>query len=170
MFETLRNAWKIEDLRRKLIFTMMILLVVRVGSAIPVPFIDPTFLKAMVNSTGNLLGYLDMLTGGAFSQATLFALSISPYITSSIVIQLLTVAIPALERMAKEGPEGQERLKKITHRLIGGPPGGGLLHHVPQQPGCGLHHRGLWGAGGSDHRGGLCGRFHAGGLAGGTDR
>ena len=114
MFETLRNAWKIEDLRRKLIFTMMILLVVRVGSAIPVPFIDPTFLKAMVNSTGNLLGYLDMLTGGAFSQATLFALSISPYITSSIVIQLLTVAIPALERMAKEGPEGQERLKKIT--------------------------------------------------------
>jgi len=114
MFETLRNAWKIEDLRRKLIYTMLILLVVRVGSAIPVPFIDPTFLKAMVSSTGNLLGYLDMLTGGAFSQATLFALSISPYITASIVIQLLTVAIPALEAMAKEGPEGQERLKKIT--------------------------------------------------------
>ncbi len=114
MFETLKNAWKIEDLRKKLIYTMLILLVVRIGSAIPVPFIDPSFLKAMVNSTGNLLGYLDMLTGGAFSQATLFALSISPYITSSIVIQLLTVAIPALERMAKEGPEGQERLKKIT--------------------------------------------------------
>ena len=114
MFETLRNAWKIEDLRKKLIYTMLILLVVRIGSAIPVPFIDPTFLNAMVNSTGNLLGYLDMLTGGAFSQATLFALSISPYITSSIVIQLLTVAIPALERMAKEGPEGRERLKKIT--------------------------------------------------------
>ena len=114
MFETLRNAWKIEDLRKKLIYTMLVLLVVRIGSAIPVPFIDPSFLKAMVDSTGNLLGYLDMLTGGAFSQATLFALSISPYITSSIVIQLLTVAIPALERMAKEGPEGQERLKKIT--------------------------------------------------------
>ena len=114
MFETLRNAWKIEDLRKKLVYTMLILLVVRIGSAIPVPFIDPTFLKAMVNSTGNLLGYLDMLTGGAFSQATLFALSISPYITSSIVIQLLTVAIPALERMANEGPEGQERIKKIT--------------------------------------------------------
>ena len=114
MFETLKNAWKIEDLRKKLIYTMLILLVVRIGSAIPVPFIDPSFLKAMVNSTGNLLGYLDMLTGGAFSQATLFALSISPYITASIVIQLLTVAIPALERMAKEGPEGQERLKKIT--------------------------------------------------------
>jgi preprotein translocase subunit SecY len=114
MFETLRNAWKIEDLKKKLIYTMLILLVVRIGSAIPVPFIDPTFLKAMVNSTGNLLGYLDMLTGGAFSQATLFALSISPYITASIVIQLLTVAIPALERLAKEGPEGRERLKKIT--------------------------------------------------------
>ena len=114
MFETLRNAWKIEDLRKKLIYTMLILLVVRVGSAIPVPFIDPTFLNVLVNGTGNLLGYLDMLTGGAFSQATLFALSISPYITSSIVIQLLTVAIPALERMAKEGPEGRERLKKIT--------------------------------------------------------
>ena len=114
MFETLRNAWKIEDLRKKLIYTMLILLVVRTGSAIPVPFIDPSFLKAMVSSGGNLLGYLDMLTGGAFSNATLFALSISPYITASIVIQLLTVAIPALERMAKEGPEGQERLKKIT--------------------------------------------------------
>ena len=114
MFETLRNAWKIEDLRKKLIYTMLILLVVRIGSAIPVPFIDPTFLKEMVSGTGNLLGYLDMLTGGAFSNATLLALSISPYITASIVIQLLTVAIPALERMAKEGPEGQERLKKIT--------------------------------------------------------
>lgn len=114
MIETLRNAWKIEDLRKKLIYTMLILLVVRIGSAIPVPFLDPSSLRLMVNEGGNLLGYLDMLTGGAFSNATLFALSISPYITASIVIQLLTVAIPALERMAKEGPEGQERLKKIT--------------------------------------------------------
>ena len=114
MFETLRNAWKIEDLRKKLIYTMLILLVVRIGSAIPVPFIAPSYLQGLVSQGGNLLGYLDMLTGGAFSNATLFALSISPYITASIVIQLLTVAIPALERMAKEGPEGQERLKKIT--------------------------------------------------------
>ncbi len=114
MIETLRNAWKIEDLRKKLIYTMLILLVVRIGSAIPVPFIDPSYLQGLVSQGGNLLGYLDMLTGGAFSNATLFALSISPYITASIVIQLLTVAIPALERMAKEGPEGQERLKKIT--------------------------------------------------------
>ena len=114
MFETLRNAWKIEDLRKKIIYTLMILIVVRVGSAIPVPFLDPTMLKLLVASGGSLLGYLDILTGGAFSNATIFALSISPYITSSIVIQLLQVAIPALERMAKEGEEGQEKIKKIT--------------------------------------------------------
>lgn len=114
MLETLRNAWKIEDLRKKIIYTLMILIVVRVGSAIPVPFLDPTMLKLLVASGGSLLGYLDILTGGAFSNATLFALSISPYITSSIVIQLLTVAIPAMERMAKDGEEGQEKMKKIT--------------------------------------------------------
>ena len=114
MFETIRNAWKIEDLRKKLIFTMLILVVVRIGSAIPVPFLDPTMLKLLVASGGSLLGYLDILTGGAFSNATLFALSISPYITASIVIQLLTVAIPALERMAKEGEEGQKKMKKIN--------------------------------------------------------
>lgn len=114
MFETIRNAWKIEDLRKKLIYTMLILVVVRIGSAIPVPFLDPTMLKLLVASGGSLLGYLDILTGGAFSNATLFALSISPYITASIVIQLLTVAIPALERMAKEGEEGQKKMKKIN--------------------------------------------------------
>lgn len=114
MLETLRNAWKIEDLRKKIIYTLMILIVVRVGSAIPVPFLDPTMLKLLVASGGSLLGYLDILTGGAFSNATIFALSISPYITSSIVIQLLTVAIPALERMAKDGEEGQKKMKKMT--------------------------------------------------------
>ena len=115
MIETLRNAWKIEDLRKKLIYTMLILLVVRIGSAIPVPFIDPSYLQGLVSQGGNLLGYLDMLTGGAFSNATLFALSISPYITASIVIQLLTVAIPALERMQREGgEEGKKKLQSIT--------------------------------------------------------
>ena len=114
MIQTLRNAWKIEDLRKKLIYTMFILFIVRLGSAIPVPFLDPTALKAMISSGGNLLGYLDVLTGGALSNATLLALSISPYITASIVIQLLTVAIPALERMAKNGEDGQKKLKKIT--------------------------------------------------------
>ena len=110
MFQTLRNAWKIEDLRKKLLYTLLILIIVRLGCAIPVPFLDPSRLQEMLNSTqGNLLGYLNLLTGGAFAEATLFA-----YITASIVIQLLTVAIPSLERMAKEGPEGQKKIKKIT--------------------------------------------------------
>ncbi len=114
MLETLRNAWKIEDLRKKLLFTLFILMLSRVGSQIPVPFLDPTALGAMVNATGGIFGYLDVLTGGAFSRSTLFALSISPYITASIVIQLLTVAIPYLENLAKEGEEGKRRLNKIT--------------------------------------------------------
>lgn len=114
MLETLRNAWKIEDLRKKLLFTLFILMLSRVGSQIPVPFLDPTALGQMVSATGGIFGYLDVLTGGAFSRSTLFALSISPYITSSIVIQLLTVAIPYLENLAKEGEEGKRRLAKIT--------------------------------------------------------
>ena len=114
MLETLRNAWKIEDLRKKLLFTLFILMLSRIGSQIPVPFLDPTALGAMVNAAGGIFGYLDVLTGGAFSRSTLFALSISPYITSSIVIQLLTVAIPYLENLAKEGEEGKRRLAKIT--------------------------------------------------------
>ena len=114
MLETLRNAWKIEDLRKKLLFTLFILMLTRVGSQIPVPFLDPTALGAMVNATGGIFGYLDVLTGGAFSRSTLFALSISPYITASIVIQLLTVAIPYLENLAKEGEEGKRRLNRIT--------------------------------------------------------
>ncbi len=114
MIETLRNAWKIADLRQKILYTLMILFVVRLGSVIPVPFLDPTTLANMISQGGNLLGYLDILTGGAFARATLFALSISPYITSSIVIQLLTVAIPALERLAKEGEDGKKKLQKYT--------------------------------------------------------
>lgn len=119
MFETLRNAWKIPDLKRKMLFTVLILLVFRIGStAIAVPYLDATVMQQMLSGgatgDGNLLGFLNILSGGAFEQATLFALSISPYITSSIVIQLLTVAIPALERLAKEGEDGRRRLNKIT--------------------------------------------------------
>lgn len=117
MFTTLKNAWSVPDIRKKLLYTLMIILLFRVGVAVPVPFLDPTALQAMLSSAegaGNLLGYLDILSGGAFSSATLFALSITPYITSSIVIQLLTVAIPALERMAKEGEDGRKRIQKIT--------------------------------------------------------
>ena len=114
MFETIRNAWKIEDLKKKLLYTLFILVLVRIGSAIPVPFLDSGALQSMVTSSGSLFSYLDLMTGGSFSQSTLFALSISPYITASIVIQLLAVAIPYLENLAKEGEEGRRRLNKIT--------------------------------------------------------
>ena len=115
MFETLKNAWKIPDLKRKMLYTLFIILIFRIGSmAIPVPYLDPGVMKTMLSGDGNLLGFLNILSGGAFENATLFALSISPYITSSIVIQLLTVAIPALERLAKEGEDGRKKINKIT--------------------------------------------------------
>ncbi len=114
MLSTLKQAWKIEDLRKKILYTLMMLLIFRIGVAIPVPFMSPDALSALVTQTGSLLGYFDMLTGGAFSQATLFALSVQPYITASIIVNLLTVAIPALERLAKEGDSGRKKLQKIT--------------------------------------------------------
>lgn len=115
MFSVFKNAWKIEDLREKILYTLLIVVIFRVGSAIPVPFLDTSALSALMNAnSGNLIGYLNMLTGGVLSQATIFSLSISPYITASIVIQLLAVAIPALEKMSKEGPEGRKKLNKIT--------------------------------------------------------
>ncbi|MGI5965367.1 MULTISPECIES: preprotein translocase subunit SecY [Anaerotruncus] len=114
MFATLKNAWHIAELRQKICFTLMIIVLFRLGAGVPVPFLDPAALQNMVSGAGNLLGYLDILSGGAFANATIFALSITPYITSSIVIQLLTVAIPALERMAKEGEDGRKKIQKIT--------------------------------------------------------
>lgn len=114
MFQTIRNAIAIPETRKKLLYTLLIIVIFRIGAAIPVPFLDPSALKAMIESSGNFLGYLDILTGGSFAQATLFAMSITPYINASIIIQLLTVAIPPLERMAKEGEEGRKRMAKIT--------------------------------------------------------
>ncbi|NLM62038.1 MAG: preprotein translocase subunit SecY [Clostridiales bacterium] len=117
MIETIRNAWKIPDLRRKLLFTLFILLIYRLGASIPVPFIDQTALQAMFSSTfsNTFFGFMDVMSGGAFSYATVFALSIQPYINAQIIIQLLTVAIPALERLQKEeGEEGRKKLEKIT--------------------------------------------------------
>ena len=117
MFQTLKNAWHIADLRKKILYTLMILVLFRLGTAVPVPFLDAQVLQQMLQNpanAGNLLGYLDILSGGAFARATIFVLSITPYITSSIVIQLLTVAIPALERMAKEGEDGRRKINKIT--------------------------------------------------------
>ena len=115
MLRTLRNAWSIDDLRRKLIYTMFIIFIVRVGSKIPVPFLDAKALQnAMGSGQAGLISFFNALSGGALGQGTLFALSISPYITASIVIQLLTVAIPALERLAKTGQEGQRAIQRIN--------------------------------------------------------
>lgn len=117
MFKTIKNAWNMPDLRKKMLFTLFIIVVFRFGSAIPVPFLNTAALKSVMDtvaSSGTALSYLDTLSGGAFAQATLFAMSVTPYINSSIVIELLTVAIPALERMAKEGEEGRKRLGAIT--------------------------------------------------------
>lgn len=115
MIETLKNAWKIPDLRRRLLFTALILLIFRFGSVIPVPFIDTDVLGNMMQSNSDtIFGVFDMLSGGGLSQASIFAMSISPYINASIIIQLLTVAIPALERLAKEGMEGRKKLSQIT--------------------------------------------------------
>ena len=117
MFKTIKNAWAMPDLRKKMLFTLFIIVVFRFGAAIPVPFLDTTALKGVmsqVSQAGTALSYLDTLSGGAFAMATLFAMSVTPYINSSIVIELLTVAIPALERMAKEGEEGRKRLGAIT--------------------------------------------------------
>ena len=104
-------------MRRKILFTLLIVIVFRLGAVIPVPFLNTDALEALMSSVrenGSALSYLDMLTGGAFSNATLFAMGVSPYINSSIIMQLLTVAIPPLERMAKEGEEGRKRIATIT--------------------------------------------------------
>ena len=109
MFQTFRNAWKIPELKNRLLFTLAILVVYRLGSAIPVPFITGSALNQMF-SNGNMLSYLDMMSGGALSRCTLFALGVTPYINASIIVQLLTVAIPALENMAKEA-DGQQKMQ-----------------------------------------------------------
>ena len=115
MFQTIKNAWKIDDLRKKILYVLFILLLYRVGAQIPVPFLSGDLAASMNAATeGSILQYLNILSGGAFANATLFALGISPYITSSIVIQLLTVAIPALENIAKDGEEGKKKLNQIT--------------------------------------------------------
>ena len=117
MIETLRNAWKIPELRKKLMFTALVLLLYRIGNVIPVPYVDVDALKTMFDTVlgETILGLYNAMSGSAFSQATVLALSIQPYINASIIIQLLTVAIPALERMAKEeGEEGKKKLTTIT--------------------------------------------------------
>lgn len=116
MIQTIRKAWGIPELRKKIIFTLLILLIFRIGNAITVPYIDVDALKMQLDTMGaTILGLYNVMSGGAFATATVFALSIQPYINSSIIIQLLTVAIPALERMSKEGgEEGRKKIQAIT--------------------------------------------------------
>ena len=116
MIQTIRKAWGIPELRKKIVFTILILLIFRIGNAITVPYINTEALRLQLQSMGSTyFGLLNTLSGGAFSMATVFALSIQPYINSSIIIQLLTVAIPALERLAKEGgEEGRKKIQSIT--------------------------------------------------------
>ena len=121
MFKTFANAWKLTDLRKKILFTLLIIVLYRVGVAIPIPYLNPAMLGEIAKmAEGSLFQYLNILSGNAFSQATLFALGVSPYITSSIVMQLLTIAIPALERLAKEGQDGQKVINKITRYVTVG--------------------------------------------------
>ncbi|MBP3209064.1 MAG: preprotein translocase subunit SecY [Oscillospiraceae bacterium] len=116
MLQTLKNAWRVEEIRKKILFTLIILLVFRIGNAIPVPYVNTAALQSYFTSLQNtVLGLLNVMSGGAFSQATIFALSIQPYINASIIIQLLCIAIPALERMSKdEGEEGKKKIASIT--------------------------------------------------------
>ena len=116
MIQTIRKAWGIPELRKKIVFTLLILLIFRIGNAIPVPYVDTDLLGSYLDQMSTtILGLYDVMSGGAFSAATVFALSIQPYINASIIIQLLTVAIPALERLARDGgEEGRKKIQSIT--------------------------------------------------------
>lgn len=115
MLETIRRAFKIEDIRKRIFYTFMMLVVVRFGSQLPTPGVDPTYIQNFfANQTGDAFNFFDAFTGGSFTQMSVFALSITPYITSSIIMQLLTIAIPKLEEMQKEGADGRKKIAAIT--------------------------------------------------------
>ncbi len=115
MLKTLRNAWKIPDLRKKLIYTMMMIVIFRLGAAIPVPGIDKAKLAELFTNSGEgLIGFFNLMSGGSFKNFTIFALGISPYITASIIMNLLQIAIPSLEALAKEGEEGRKKMARYT--------------------------------------------------------
>lgn len=123
MLTTFKNAWKIPELRKKILFTLVIIIAYRFGCTIPVPFLDVSALQTLMSSideSGSALAYINMLTGDSFSRATLFALGITPYINSSIIMQLLQVAIPPLERLGKEGETGRKKIAAITRYVTVG--------------------------------------------------
>lgn len=117
MIETFRNAWKVPDLRKRLLFTFFIIIIYRIGGTVPVPYLDSAALASWFEqsaASGDFFSYLNVLSGGNFGKATLLALSVSPYINAQIIIQLLTYALPPLENLSKEGPEGRKKISKIT--------------------------------------------------------
>jgi len=145
MFQTFRNAFKIPELRNRILFTVLMLVIFRFGAHIPVPYLNPDFMKSFLTGGGmDLFSLFDVFTGGAFSNATVMAMGVSPYINASIIIQLLTVAIPSLERLAKEGIEGRKKINKITRYLgivLAFVQGAGLwvtLHNMGVQSGQGV--------------------------------
>ena len=115
MLQTIKNGWKIPELRKKILFTLMIVILYRIGAVIPVPYVSSDMLSLIMSQdAGSLFQYINLLSGDAFAQATLFALSVSPYITAQIIMQLLTIAIPALERISKDGEEGKKKINQIS--------------------------------------------------------
>lgn len=115
MFRTLKNAWRIDDIRKKIIFTLLMIGVFRLGNALPLPFVNSSIVKAIYSDTkGTILEMLNLITGGGLESLSVFALGVGPYITASIVVQLLTFAIPALEELSKEGEEGRKKIQRIT--------------------------------------------------------
>ena len=118
MLETLRNAFKIKDIRNRILFTFMMLIVIRIGSELPIPGVKGSVFQSWLNSKStDGLGFFDAVTGGSFSQMSVFALNITPYITSSIIMQLLTIAIPKLEELQRDGEEGRKKIVEITRYL-----------------------------------------------------
>lgn len=118
MLKTFANAWKVKELRKKLIFTFWMLVVFRIGNALPLPFVKPEVVKAIFSgAAGSILGLLNSITGGGLASLSVFALGVGPYITSSIVVQLLTFAIPSLEELSKQGDQGRKKIQKITKYL-----------------------------------------------------
>ena len=117
LLKTLSQAWKVEELRKKILFTLMMLVVYRIGSNIPVPGLNRTYLSQMFSGETGLLDLFDLFSGGSFSNFTIFALSITPYVTASIIVQLLTIALPYFERLSKEGNEGHKKMATITRYM-----------------------------------------------------
>ena len=121
MFETLKNVFRVKEMRRKLLYVIWMILVIRIGSQLPVPGVDSDFFKEwFAKNTGDAFNFFDAFTGGSFTQMSIFALNITPYITSSIIMQLLTIAIPALEEMQRDGEEGRKKITAITRYVTVG--------------------------------------------------